>query len=176
VTRRNERDGGFTLTELLVVITLTGIIGLIVGTAVITGLRQQTKVQDRSNALADARTALQRVDRDVRSANPLVLACATQIEVKEVGTTTTTLTYSVIDQTSGRKQLVVDQAAPTGACGSAVTPTSRKVLVSDLVNTSTSPVFTFSPGTVTTSIQVQPTTLAQPVVLSDKGVELRNPS
>lgn len=174
--RRAARgDAGFTLTELLVVIVLTGIIGSIVVAAVTTGLHQQTKVEDRNDALAQARTALQRIDRDVRSSNPLKCASATRLVLAEVGSTTTYVTYSVIAQSATRDEIVVDNAAPT-SCATDVTPTSRTVLLTNLVNTATNPVFSFSSGTVTVNVQVQPPTLAQPVSLSDNGVDLRNPA
>lgn len=173
--RAAKGDAGFTLTELLVVIVLTGIIGSIVATAVTTGLHQQTKVEDRNDALAQARTALQRIDRDVRSSNPLKCASATRLVLAEVGSSTTYVTYSVIPQSATHDELVVDSAAPT-SCSADVTPTSRTVLLRDLVNTTTSPVFTFSAGIVTVNVQVQPPSLAQPVFLSDNGVDLRNPA
>jgi prepilin-type N-terminal cleavage/methylation domain-containing protein len=170
-----ERDAGFSLTELLIVIVLTGIIGSIVLTVVTTGLHQQTKVEDRNDSLAQARTALQRIDRDVRSANPLTAACpdGTRLSMTEVGTTTTGVTYSVIQQSATRYELVADQVS-VDSCDAPLTPTSRTVLLTNLVNTASSPVFAYADGMVIVSVQVQPPSLTQPVVLSDGGVELRN--
>ena len=45
-----------------------------VTTASIAGLHQQTQVQNRTDAIAQLRTALERIDRDIRSAYPLLSA------------------------------------------------------------------------------------------------------
>jgi prepilin-type N-terminal cleavage/methylation domain-containing protein len=148
---RSLRDAGFTLTELLVVITLTGIVGSITVAAVTTGLRKQSQVQDRNDALAQARTALQRVDRDIRSSDPLEAAQANQIVVQESqATETRTMTYSVIPAAGSTSQLVVDES-DVSSSGVALTSPPRRVVLSNLVNTSTNPVFNFSPSSTYTA-------------------------
>jgi prepilin-type N-terminal cleavage/methylation domain-containing protein len=190
-----NRDAGFTLTEALVVMVLFGIVGAIVTTASVSGLRHQTQLQDRSDVLAQARTALERIDRDIRSANPLLSASSSQIAIQVVEPTKTrTVTYSV----SGN-QLI---ARETDKSTAGVTTNSSTVLLRNLVSTSTTPVFAVSPlvgyvaptgsgvsaatcamsggydpgcvGTVTVHVMVQSSTSGAAVSVSDNGTELRN--
>lgn len=70
--RDAAKDRGFTLTELLVVIVLLGLVGAAIASVVTMALHQQTQVQDRGQALTDARNALQRISRDIRRADPLL--------------------------------------------------------------------------------------------------------
>lgn len=195
VRHRRPSDGGFTLTEALVVMVLFAIVGAIVTTASVSGLRHQTQLQDRSGALAQARTALERIDRDIRSANPLLSASSSQIAMQVVEPTKTrTVTYSV----SGTQLIVRESDKSTAG----ITTTSSKVLLPNLVSTSTNPVFSVSPvvgyvarsgsgvtattcamsggydpgciGTITVHVMVQPSTSRAPVSVSDNGTELRN--
>ncbi|HWA67391.1 MAG TPA: type II secretion system protein [Mycobacteriales bacterium] len=192
---RDARDRGFTLTETLVVIVLFAIIGTIVTTASVTGLHKQTQLQDRSDVLAQARTALERIDRDIRSANPLLAASSTQLVLREVEPALTrTVTYAVSSH-----QLV---ARETDVTSSGVTTTSTTVLLKNLVNSASNPLFTASPtlgyvapagsgvsattcamtggfdpgciGSVTVHVMVQPPTLSTAISISDNGTELRN--
>jgi prepilin-type N-terminal cleavage/methylation domain-containing protein len=191
----DRTDGGFTLTEMLVVIVLFGIIGAIVTTASITGLRQQSQLQNRSDVLAQARTALERIDRDIRSANPLLAATSTQLVLSEVSPSLTrTVTYAVSSH-----KLVASETDTTTA---GVTTTSRNVLLSNLLNSAANPLFTVSPvlgyvaptgsgvtastcamsggfdpgciGTITVHVIAQPSTSSASVSLSDNGTDLRN--
>jgi prepilin-type N-terminal cleavage/methylation domain-containing protein len=188
-------DEGFSLTELLVVLVLFAIIGGVITTASVTGLSHQTSLQDRSDALAQARTAVQRIDRDIRSAYPLLAASSTRLVLQEVQPTVTrTMTYAV----SGTKLTVGE--TDTTATGTTTTPT--KSLLTNLVTTS--PVFSVSPipgyvapsgsgvtaatcamsggtaydpgcvGTITVHVVVRPPSLSTPVSLTDNGTELRN--
>ena len=183
--RETPADEGFTLTELLVVMVLFAIVGTIVTVASVTALHHQAKAQDRGDAIAQARTALERIDRDIRSAYPLLAASATQLVMQETEASgTRAVTYAV----SGG-QLTAD----------------GKVLLRNVVNPSSSPVFSFTPisnyvapvgsgvnaatcampggsydpacvGTVTVQVMVQPATLSPPVSISDHGTALRNVS
>ena len=195
---RRATDQGFTLTELLVVTVLFAIVGAIVTTVSVTGLHHQTEVENRGDAVAQARTALERVDRDIRSAYPLLAASGSQLVLREVlSSATRTVTY-----TASNGQLVMNQSdVPTSG---GATRTTRNVLLRNLVATDSNPIFSFSPipgyvapagsgvnastcamsggtsvdpgcvGTITVHVQVQPPSLPAPVSISDNGTELRN--
>ncbi|HEX3708081.1 MAG TPA: type II secretion system protein [Mycobacteriales bacterium] len=196
--RAASDDRGVTLPELLVVIVLFAIVGGIVVTLSVSGLHHQTEVQDRSDTLAQARTALERIDRDIRSAYPLLSVSPTRLVLQEVQPTVTrTMTYAV----SG-SQLVVSETDTPIAGGAATS--SNTVLLRNLVSTVTNPVFSVAPvtgyvapagsgvnavtcamtgsssydpgcvGKVTVHVMVQPATLKAAVSLSDNGTELRN--
>jgi prepilin-type N-terminal cleavage/methylation domain-containing protein len=202
--RGDRRDGGFTLTELLVVMTLTGIIGGIVTVAVTTGLHKQTQVQDRNDALAQMRTAMQRVSRDIRSSNPLCLAEDKAIWLQQVQAAgTRTMAYSIVAD-GANYDLVADNY--TAACNTitSTTPYTRTTLLRNIVNDASTPVFTYQADpsyaapstvagstcaisstspvqydthcvqTVTLHLEVQPSTLLKPIDLIDNGTELRN--
>lgn len=68
--RDHRRDElGFTLAEMLVVLLLVGVVGGIVTTAVVTTLQSATASTNRVLALNELETAMQRMVRDMRSAD-----------------------------------------------------------------------------------------------------------
>ncbi|HWC33804.1 MAG TPA: prepilin-type N-terminal cleavage/methylation domain-containing protein [Mycobacteriales bacterium] len=198
VLRSGERsDAGFTLTELLVSIVLFGVVSAMVTTASISGLHRQTQVANRDAVLAQMRTVLQRVDRDIRSADPLLSASSTQLVLEEAQPgATRVMTYSLTGS-----ELVVDESTTTS--NGLTTTAPHKVLLQDVVATPSSPVFSPAPisgyvaptgsgvnastcalsngtidigcvGKITVNLTVQPEHVAAPLTLSDHGVELRN--
>ena len=89
-------DRGYTLVEMLVtVIMFTLIVGSIT-TVVITGLKHQKSLQDRGSALASVRTAIEQVDRDIRSANPLCYGTGTELTMLETDPAGGILTANII--------------------------------------------------------------------------------
>lgn len=147
--RRRGDDRGFTLTELLVVIMLFGVIGSIVTTAATTGLRHQTQLQDRSTALSEARVAVQRVDRDIRSASQVDYATASKLVMQESTYTGSTATGSewvcYYTTTVGSDTELIQQFDPTSDSCPSTSPTLSKVLVHHVVNAAATPVFAYSP-------------------------------
>jgi prepilin-type N-terminal cleavage/methylation domain-containing protein len=65
---------GFTVVELLVVMVLLGIVGGVVGSAIVSGFRSSRATTARTVALHELEIALQRMTRDLRAADPLVLS------------------------------------------------------------------------------------------------------
>ncbi|HVT65703.1 MAG TPA: type II secretion system protein [Mycobacteriales bacterium] len=194
--RRTVTDDGFTLTELLVSMAIFSIVSGMVTTAAVTGLHKQTEVANRDDALAQMRTALQRIDREIRSTYPLLSASSTQLVLREVESTVTrTVTFQVTGST------LTWGETDTDANGSTTTIPAR-TLLTNLVDTATSPVFSFAPltgytapsgsgvdastcalgngidagcvGTITVRLTVRPPYLASALTMTDSGTDLRN--
>jgi prepilin-type N-terminal cleavage/methylation domain-containing protein len=73
-TRRHlSSEGGFTLIELLVVVIILGVIGSIVTSSVISALVSTRRGEQRVHALNDLQRGIERVGRELRAADPLVL-------------------------------------------------------------------------------------------------------
>jgi prepilin-type N-terminal cleavage/methylation domain-containing protein len=73
-TRRTlERADGFTLVELLVVVLILGVIGSIVTSSVVTAFVSTRRGEARVHALNDLQKGIERVGRELRAADPLVL-------------------------------------------------------------------------------------------------------
>lgn len=70
-SRRN--DGGYSLVELLVVMAILGVVGAIVTSAIIQSSKATRRAQERITALADLQKGLDRVGRELRAADPLIL-------------------------------------------------------------------------------------------------------
>lgn len=202
---RHDRDGGFSLSELLVVIVLLGVIGGIVGTVVRIGLTHQSQMQVRNSAFADARKVIQRVDRDIRSAYLVSGSSPTSIELamylNGASAAPTYVTYAV---NSAGTTLTRYPCQSASSC-------TGQVMISNLVQTSTNPVFSFKAtytyssaqptadvnvvdanscayaanpsqikagcvGEITVHLMVQPHTINRPIDVGDGGTELRNSS
>jgi prepilin-type N-terminal cleavage/methylation domain-containing protein len=66
--RRGQSDGGFTLAELLVSMVLTGILGTICTYAFISANVTFRQTDDEATGLADTKTVIERLGRDIRAA------------------------------------------------------------------------------------------------------------
>lgn len=78
---RADDDGGFTLVELLVVMSLMLIVGGIVMNGIVSGLRASERARQRVIALTDLERAAERMARDLRFADPVDAASATSVIV-----------------------------------------------------------------------------------------------
>lgn len=70
-TAGDPEDDGFTLVELLVTTLLVGIVTLVLFSTSDALTRIAATTQSRSETLGDSRTALERIARDLRAANPI---------------------------------------------------------------------------------------------------------
>ena len=71
MTASRRDDDGFTVSELLVVVLLLGIVSIVLLGAMESLTRTSAKTEAKAQTLADARTALETVARDLRAANPI---------------------------------------------------------------------------------------------------------
>ena len=70
---RYRREDGVTLVELLVVLVLMGVVGGVVMTAIVTAFDSARVTTSRATALNEIETALQRVARDLRTAEDVIV-------------------------------------------------------------------------------------------------------
>jgi type II secretory pathway pseudopilin PulG len=84
--RPNAERGaeGFTLVELLVVILLVTIVGGVVLTSMVRGMQANALAQARIEAYNELTLAGERVTRELRAANPVIVAAAGQTRVRVV--------------------------------------------------------------------------------------------
>ncbi|MGH2722054.1 MAG: PulJ/GspJ family protein [Actinomycetota bacterium] len=68
---RGQPDGGFTVPELMVVVGLLGLVMAMTYESMDVFLRLSDRTESGSIAAADARTAMERVTRQIRAANPI---------------------------------------------------------------------------------------------------------
>lgn len=120
------------LVELLVGTVLMSIVGLIVLDGIVGGFTAQRGLQDRGDALAQIRTAAQRVTREIREASPIQSgATATSLTiVHDTNTSGVTVTKTWTFVTSGSRASLVQDTTTTTA-GVAGTPV-RTTVLSDL--------------------------------------------
>lgn len=110
---RRADDGGSMLVELLVGMVLMSVIGLIVLDGIVGGFKAQRGLQDRGEALAQIRTAAQRVTRQVREANPVDHAEASTLTLRRDTTGGAQLRYHWYLQTTGGVTTLMQQTQPT---------------------------------------------------------------
>ena len=68
---RSGKEDGFTLVELLVVVMLLSVIGGLVGTSLVTGMRVTSATQSRYDAIHDLQKGVDRLARELRAADPI---------------------------------------------------------------------------------------------------------
>jgi type II secretory pathway pseudopilin PulG len=82
--RRGRWDGedGVSLVELLVVMMLLTVIGGVITAGVASASRATQRAQHRVQAHAEVQRAVERISREVRAADPVVVALADHLEVR----------------------------------------------------------------------------------------------
>jgi type II secretory pathway pseudopilin PulG len=78
--RRRHDDDGIGLVELLVVMLLLTVVGAMVLSTVIGGLQTTRKADARVTALTDLQKAVERIGRETRVADPLLVASASDFQ------------------------------------------------------------------------------------------------
>jgi prepilin-type N-terminal cleavage/methylation domain-containing protein len=117
-------EHGFTLVEMLVAVTLTGVVGTLTTSVIVQSFHQQAAADARLAAVANVRTALERTTREIREAS-LNYLTADSLGMSDG---TRTLDYS-LRTSNGVTSLVVDDG------------TATSVVVGDLVTDAAHPVF-----------------------------------
>ena len=175
VTRRPRRgEEGITLVELLTVMAVSSVVLALVAGTVVNALRTQRRQTAQVAALNDAKLAFERVTRDIRAADPLLVAALDRIrlDVRGADGTVRPVTY----------QRVANRLVATDADG------QSRGLVGDLA--SGQPLFLFHlvdgstatgeqavrPGgveSITVRLQVEPAGTGRVVDLTNRVI-LRN--
>jgi prepilin-type N-terminal cleavage/methylation domain-containing protein len=113
--RRAQSDGGFTLAELLVSMVLTGILGTICTFAFISANDTFRRTDDEATGLADTKTVIERLGRDIRAArgvDPGATASTLSLWIdynsdyirSATGQQNEIITWSLVSQGSGSTQ------------------------------------------------------------------------
>jgi prepilin-type N-terminal cleavage/methylation domain-containing protein len=81
-SRTRHADDGVGLIELLVVVALLAVVGGIVSSGLVSGMRTTRQAQDRVDANAQLQRAAERISREIRAADPLLVAEPNRIEAR----------------------------------------------------------------------------------------------
>lgn len=145
---RREGDAGFTLIEMLVVVMLLGVVGSLITSIMITSMRTARWQEEKSRSLVAAKTAMERVTREVRGANSMVTATPRALTlVTKQGTVRRQVTLAVVEQ-DGNVELTQTVERDDLATAEAGTLTTTVVLGGLAVGQSEA-VFTYADGSGT---------------------------
>lgn len=152
-----SNDNGFSLIELMVVVLLVGVLGGITTTVVVNGFHRQATLEGRAVAIEHTRTALQRVLRDLREADPLLALTSTSAAMEITTSSGQVQVCYALATASGNTALQRTQSLPGKGCTDpgAVTAT----IADHLDNLSTTPataVFATVPGGFSPSYSADP--------------------
>lgn len=157
--RGRDDEAGFTLIEMLTVMVLGAIIGVAVTSAMISGLRSQTRVDAHQTSLEQTRVAMQRVTREVRNAGPKGVLSAYDNEIvvaQDRGSNAYRTMDFKITTSAGIRTLVLVETDYSGSgCSIASTTASTCVasaprtttVLPSIANDSTTPLFAYTPWT-----------------------------
>jgi prepilin-type N-terminal cleavage/methylation domain-containing protein len=140
LTGVRQRDDGFTLNELLIVMAVTGVLLVVVGKGFLQNFTTMRQSQVRSESTGRVQNAMEALSRDVRVADPVVSGSDTSLTVDVLRTgncyrKTWSLAGNVITQT-------VVTYASTRTCTGTSTATTASTFLRSVVN-GTTPVFTY---------------------------------
>ena len=178
MTRPASSDAaGYTLVELLVVIMLLGVVGGIVSTLAIGGMRTTRQSQNRAYSSEAIQAQIERMARDIRVADPIRAASSTSLTVDNYRNSTTCVreTWTVSSGTLTQTAVTYPAWSNCTAYPSAATPTStvtRTILTS--LNTSSTALFTYGDSTNTTLASPTPSQIYNVrISVTQNGLESR---
>ena len=126
--RRDRDDAGFTLAELLVVLMLVGAVGSILMSITITSFKAASRQDDQTRTLTAAKVALERITREIRSANSLTTTNNREVAFVTRANNVRTATRIYARVSGSSTELVQDQAKSDLTTGASLGSTSRVVL------------------------------------------------
>lgn len=141
----DERDGGFTLVELLVTMFVLGILGTMVLAISISSLKTARTTQNRVVGTSQAQAATERMAKDLRSADPLVAADANDVTAKVYRSGHCEIHRWYVS--AGKLLQDTQKYGASTSCSTASgTPSAAttQTLVDKVVNAAGTPVFTFA--------------------------------
>lgn len=132
---------------------LTAIIAAVVGNSLVLSFTTQRAQLNRTNALNDAKTILERVSRDIRSANPVLVAKPHELKISVTDSTvgTTRIITYVVATVSGVQQMTSTDVSTDNATG--VSTTTTKTLLTGL-GLGADPMFTYFDATQPTPVEL----------------------
>ncbi len=81
-TREHRAEHGFTMIELLIVMTMMGVVSAMMVNAYVAAARATTTGAARAEGLEDIRPAIQRMTRELRAADPIVLSSTNDFDTE----------------------------------------------------------------------------------------------
>ena len=100
-----KKTKGFTLVELVIVITIVGIVALIIGTMLLGTIKAWTFKFNRNDILWDGRLALDRMTREIRTVkNATSVTTATSSQFRFTDTGNKDITYSLTSTNLNRTE------------------------------------------------------------------------
>jgi prepilin-type N-terminal cleavage/methylation domain-containing protein len=140
-------DSGYSLIELLVVIILLGVVGSIITTTLVSGMRSTRQTQNRAYSTENVQAQLERIARDIRVADPIRAASATSItldNMRGAGPGCVRETWALSSGNLVRTAITFSAWASCSVYPATATPTSTvtQTVVSSIANGST-PIFAY---------------------------------
>lgn len=118
--RRLNDEGGFTLIELIIALTITGVVASATASVLLTSIRAEQFAREMRTSMDDGRIALDRIRKEVRSARRVYTdSTARTLHVwidrdqDNLQDTTEQITFQVRDDATGPQLVRFTAAAPT---------------------------------------------------------------
>jgi prepilin-type N-terminal cleavage/methylation domain-containing protein len=173
---RLNAEGGFTLVELIIALTITGIVASATASVLLTSLRAEGFARELRTSMDDGRVALDRIRRELRSARRVYTdSTARTLHVwidrdqDNLQDTTEQVTFQVRDDPTGPRLVRFTAAAPTPVL------VVRNIALADAFAypTASTPTAATRVVTMTFTADVRTTGGPQPITVTD-SVRLRN--
>ena len=136
--QRLNHESGVSLVELLVVMTLMTIIGSMVTTSLVRGMKTTAATEERFTALGELQKSVDRMTAEIRAADPLFFSNSTSqmavVETYRDQNFTNRVRYTYTYCPAQKSIHARVESAPAAAPGAAVCPSADPVLIDNVVN------------------------------------------
>lgn len=143
--RRPSQDYGFTLVEMLVVMMLLAIVGSIIMSITITSMKTAAKQEDQTRTLSASKVALERVTREIRSANSMTVSQPREVAFVTRADGVRRETRIFVREVGAATELVQSESTSDLTTGAAI-GTSEQIVLGGLAHGSSEAVFRYYAG------------------------------